>query len=366
MTANIFGERFFGHREPAWHGLGTVLDEELSVSAAFTKVGMNYEVQKVPLIANVQLDEFASSSEETKVSMPLPTDKFAIVRNPTADDLQHHIFGICSADYEIVQNSEIARLLDPLSEQWKTETVGAIDDGKTIFITLDAGATSLKAKNGKTLDNIAKYFLITETKDGGSAMKFAFTPVRVVCSNTLVTGLKAAVVSSSLTHKTGIRNEMEWRLRLLAEMSKAENAVMSNMQLMAKIVLDNSDLVEIIDAAYPTPKKSSKAVMLESFENPEEELAGYTELLSELTESQASFEYWANRAQIFRTSALDLFKKFNDEQPAFANTPWAAYNAVVETEDYRSGKASMVESALWGARAVAKKRAFAKAMELVG
>jgi len=356
MTANIFGGRFFGHREPAWHGLGTVLDEELSVTAAFTKVGLNYEVLKVPLVANLQVGEAAF--------MPLPTDKFAIVRNPTPDDEQHRIFGICSNDYEIVQNSEVARLLDPLAESWSTETVGAIDNGKTIFVTLDAGAASIKAKNGKT-DTIAKYFLITETKDGGSAMKFAFTPVRVVCQNTLVTGLKAAVVSSNLTHRIGLRNEMEWRLKLIASMAKAENVVLENMQRMAKIVLDDSDLVEIIDAAYPTPKKSNKVAMLESFENPEQELSEYTELLSELTEAQAGFEYWANRAQIFRTNATDLFKKFNDEHAAFANTPWAAYNAVVETEDYRSGKASLSESTLWGARAAAKKRAFAKAMEFV-
>jgi phage/plasmid-like protein (TIGR03299 family) len=357
MTAYIFGERFFGHREPAWHGLGTVLDEDLSVTNAFTKVGLNYGVQKVPLIANLQVGETAF--------MPLPTDKFAIVRDPTPDDNQHRIFGICSNDYEIVQNSEVARLLDPLAETWSTETVGAIDDGKTIFVTLDAGAAAIKAKNGKTVDNIAKYFLITETKDGGSAMKFAFTPVRVVCQNTLVTGLKAAVVSSSLTHRTGLRNEMEWRLKLIAGMAKAENVVLENMQRMAKVVLDNSNLVEIIEAAYPTPKKSNKAVMLESFEDPEKELADYTELLNEMTEAQAGFEYWANRVEIFRSNATDLFKKFNDEQPAFANTPWAAYNAVVETEDYRSGKASLAESALWGARAAAKKRAFARALELV-
>jgi phage/plasmid-like protein (TIGR03299 family) len=355
MTANIFGERFLGHREPAWHGLGTVVQDDISVSDAFKQVGLNYEVNKVPLIANMSLGGDAY--------MPIPTDKFAIVRNPTNDDNEYRVFGVCSNDYEIVQNSDIAPLLDPLAETWKTETVGALDYGKTIFVTLDAGAAEIKAANGKTKDPVAKYFLITETKDGGSAMKFAFTPVRVVCQNTLVTGLKSAVVSSQLTHKTGIKNEMEWRLKLLADMVKAENAVMANMQHIAKVVLDNSRCVEIINAAYPEPKKSAKAAMLDNFLNPTEELSGYTELLSELTNAQAEFENWANRVSIFRDNASTLFQKFNDEHPAFANTGWAAYNAVVETEDYRIGKASLAESTLWGARAAAKKRAFVKALE---
>lgn len=359
MTANIFGDRFLGKRVPAWHNLGTVVQDDISVSDAFSKVGLNYTVQKAPLVATIPTAPFGTD-------MLLPTDKFAIVRDPTPDDNEHRIFGICSDNYEIVQNSEIATLLDPLSEQWKTETVGAIDNGKTIFVTLDAGSAAIKAKNGKTLDNIAKYFLITETKDGGSAMKFAFTPVRVVCQNTLVSGLRAAIVTSNLTHRSGIKNEMEWRLRLLADMSKAENVVMSNMQKMAKIVLDSDQLVSIIDAAYPTPKKSAKAELLEGYKDPAEELSEYTELLNELTEAQASFEYWANRAQIFHDGATELFQRFNDEHPAFANTGWAAYNAVVETEDYRSGKASMFESALWGARAGTKKRAFAQAMKFVG
>jgi phage/plasmid-like protein (TIGR03299 family) len=361
MTANIFGERFLGLREPAWHGLGTVVQEDISVSDAFTKVGMNYNVIKAPMMANIQLSE--------KSSVGIPTGKFAIVREHTVDDPQYRIFGTCSNDYEIVQNSEIARLLDPLSEQWKVETVGAIDDGKTIFVTLDAGETVVKsiARNHqkRAEDMIAKYFLITETKDGGSAMKFAFTPVRVVCQNTLVSGLRAAVVSSQLTHRTGIRNEMEWRIKLLTSLTKAENIVMANMQRLATAVLDNTQLVQIVNAAYPTPKKSSKAELLTNFENPEEELAEYTELLGELTEAQASFEYWVNRADVYRQGAMELLGKFNDEHAPFANTAWAAYNAVVETEDYRFGKSNVAASTLWGARAAAKKRAFAAALNLV-
>lgn len=356
MSDNIFGERFFGHREPAWHGLGTVLNEELSVSQAFEKVGMNYNVVKASLSAIV--------SVEGAASLLVPTDKFAIVREETPDDPEYRIFGTCSDEYEIIQNADIAKILDPLAEQWKTETVGAIDHGKTIFVTLDAGAAVIKSKDGKKEDPVSKFFLITESKTGGTAMKFAFTPVRVVCQNTLVSGLRAATVSSQLSHRTGLKNEMEWRIRLLADLSKAENIVMNNMQLMAKTVLDDSKAVEIIEAAYPLPKKSAKAQMLMEFDDPEKELSQYTDLLNELTTAQADFEYWINRNQIFRNSATELFKKFNDEHTAFAHTAWSAYNAVVETEDYRNGMKHVQESALFGARAAAKKRAFYKALEL--
>ena len=32
MPASIFGDRFVGFKEPAWHGLGKVFTEKLTVS----------------------------------------------------------------------------------------------------------------------------------------------------------------------------------------------------------------------------------------------------------------------------------------------------------------------------------------------
>ena len=35
MPATLFGERFIGRREPAWHRLGEVFDENLSKEQAY-------------------------------------------------------------------------------------------------------------------------------------------------------------------------------------------------------------------------------------------------------------------------------------------------------------------------------------------
>ena len=52
---------------------------------------------------------------------------------------------------------------------------------------------------------------------------------------------------------------------------------------------------------------------------------------------------------------------FNQEHPKVAQTPWAIWQAVVETEDYRRGKESTngrQSSALFGTRATTKEKAF--------
>ena len=57
---------------------------------------------------------------------------------------------------------------------------------------------------------------------------------------------------------------------------------------------------------------------------------------------------------------MDVNQEFSD----LANTPWAVYNAIVETEDYRRGSDNS-PSALYGRRADVKARAFDSALALV-
>lgn len=66
MAHNIFGSRFASHRTPAWHGLGTVFQEDMTAEAAFEMVGM-YKVELEPI--------------QTVSGLVLPNK--AIVRHPT-------------------------------------------------------------------------------------------------------------------------------------------------------------------------------------------------------------------------------------------------------------------------------------------
>ena len=54
------------------------------------------------------------------------------------------------------------------------------------------------------------YYLITDHRDGLGALTIAFTPVRVVCQNTLTTGLNQAKVSVSLSHNKMIKADTQW------------------------------------------------------------------------------------------------------------------------------------------------------------
>lgn len=343
MSANIFGERFLGRREPAWHNIGTVFEEALSPREALMHAGADFR--------------FILSPAVTQIETPLGTQlieakgKSFIVREPVADDPEYRITGIASDNYGLIQNEEIAIALERLTDNWPVETVGVLGKGETLFIALDAGVGEVKG------EKIHQYFLVSDTKDGGTSLKIAFTPVRVVCQNTLVTGLRQATVSAALTHNSNVGAAFDVRIDLVSKMQAAQKFTMNLFETMANIALSDDEFTQVLEQVYPYPKVPKKMRMLEGLEDGDIAMLG--ELYDEATKAQYAFEYYVNRANILRDGAHTLFSKLNDEFPNIAHTAWAGYNAVVESADFREGPDSLFGSALFGSRAVEKRRAFA-------
>jgi hypothetical protein len=129
MPASIFGSRFTGKREPAWHGLGTVFEDAPLASEAIVRSGMDYVVAKCPLFIDTPWGPMNPEAGDAGA-------KFALVRQPVADDMEPRLFGVCSADYEVVQNTELAEILDPLTRRWPVETAACLGLGETVLVTL--------------------------------------------------------------------------------------------------------------------------------------------------------------------------------------------------------------------------------------
>lgn len=346
MTHNLFGERFLGHREPGWHQLGEVFTDPISAAEAVRRCRMDFEVLKVPLTVDV--------NTPFGINRVVVNDKVVLLREPTPDDPQHLYLGIASPDYEVVQNTDVANALDQLTDVWPVETMGSLDKGKTMFASLDAGMTHVAG------EEIHQYFLATNTNDGGTSMKIMFTPVRVVCQNTLVTGMASATVSAALNHKTGVVGSMKARMEMIKKLQQASATTLESFEKLAACALDETGTRQILEFTYPYPSKPSKVASLEGIEEKDIALVGA--LYAEASQAAQLWEYYCERANIFRAGALELFSKINSEHPAIAGSAYALFNAVVESADYRTGSDSVSQSSLFGARAQEKKRAFKAAM----
>ena len=348
MTASLFGERFAGRREPAWHSLGEVFpqDEKVLASDGMKRADILFGIDKHPQIVKME-----NGTE-------LDTGSYAVVREPTHDDPEHRVLATVGKEWTCLQAKDLGKMLDPISEQFPIETVGAIGDGEKIFLSMNAGESKIAGEDHNL------YWLVTDHRDGLGALSIAFTPVRVVCQNTLITGLRSAKVSVNLKHNKSIQTDASFYLDIFNQMARTQETVVNAMNSMTKTRLKERQVQSVMTSAYPNASRPSRLKLSANITADDVQSNVWTRILNDKNEQREVWEKRQSRVDRVKDSAKERLDVFNQEFPKLSNTSWAVYNAVVETEDYRRGHTAS-GTTLFGGRAEAKARAFNKALELV-
>ena len=349
MPATIFGERFLGRRTPAWHRIGQVFEEPMSMSQAIRRAGIDFHIAKHPVV--VQIDQ----GENIDL---VPTNNFAVVREPVKDDNEYRVLSIVGKEWTPIQAVDLGRMLDPITEKYPVETIGAIGYGEKIFMTLDAGDSKICGEDHKL------YFLVTDHRDGMGALQIAFTPVRVVCQNTLTAGLANAKISVRLTHTRRIESDTEWYIGLFNQMDSAKDEAIAVMNTLSTTTIDEKGAERVLKSAYPDASQPRRLTLAKDISADDVPAGVWMKLLGDKKELQEEYEKRVERVTAIRDGARERYNAFNDEFTNLARTPWAIWQAVVETEDYRKGHSDSA-TALFGSRADAKARAFTTARQLV-
>lgn len=185
----------FSRKELPWHGLGTILDQEIvTLEQALIASQLDFTVEKkrAAVITNAEAGEYIESE-----------DYFATIRTDT-----NTILGIVGKDYTVVQNAQCFSFLDDLIVGCEAtfETAGALGNGNKIFITAKV-PSYLRLGNGD--DIVEKYLFITNTHDGSGKVIVGFTPVRIVCNNTLTAALRGCRNKVFIKHTTSVHEKMD-------------------------------------------------------------------------------------------------------------------------------------------------------------
>jgi len=212
INRNNGKDSFFSVKEKAWHGLGTIVDQYPTSAEAIQYAGLDYEVIKSPLFT-YQRDETIGNDGEIIEGRQIPVpNHFASVRT---DNLA--VLGVVGKDYEIVQNRNAFEFFDAIvggGDGILYETAGALGKGERIFIT--AKLPGYIKVGGQ--DVIEKYLMLTTSHDGLGSIMAAFTPVRVVCQNTLNAAMRNHSNSIKIRH-TASANERLKQAHLLMGIS---------------------------------------------------------------------------------------------------------------------------------------------------
>jgi phage/plasmid-like protein (TIGR03299 family) len=165
-----------------WHGLGVELEEGVTPREMMVAAGLDWSVEKVNMYYGMQ--------DEIKVE-----GKQALIRSTDSK-----LLDIVGVDWNPVQNIEAFKFFDSFckSGQMTMHTAGSLFDGKRVW-ALAKIASDFELFNG---DKVEGFLLFSNPHKFGQAVDIRFTPVRVVCNNTLTLSLGQAVQNAvKLNHR---------------------------------------------------------------------------------------------------------------------------------------------------------------------
>jgi phage/plasmid-like protein (TIGR03299 family) len=149
-----------------WHGLGTPLadDDLYDWPTACEKAGLAWDVELVAL---------QTADTQAKV------DHRAVRR--TSDG---HVLGVVGRRYALLQNRAAFGWFQPFldAKEMALHTAGSLRQGSRVWVLAQLNRDPLVIAPG---DEVEKYLLLSHSHDGSLAVRVGFTPVRVVCANTL-------------------------------------------------------------------------------------------------------------------------------------------------------------------------------------
>lgn len=234
-------DSFFSVKEKAWHGLGQIVDQYPTSGEAIEHAGLNYQVQKACLSAT----DLSSPNAGKNIRVP---NFYATMRTDNGA-----VLGIVGKDYQIVQNRDAFTFFDSIvgGDGIMYETAGALGKGERIFITAKLPGY-IKVGNN---DLIEKYLFLTTSHDGSGSITAAFTPVRIVCANTLNSALKNMTNVVKIRHTSNATERLRTAHKVMGIASRFSDEVGQTFNRWAKKPITDPQLRRLIEMAMAPNKE---------------------------------------------------------------------------------------------------------------
>lgn len=213
-----FTQGFFV-RVPAWHKLGTVLDEYPGREAAMRLAGHDFDVVSAPLFARL-------GDEWNPIYVEIPGWKQLLAKSNGEERAAVHgqRLNICRDTYAEIQNSTPYDFAEVLLDQgFQYETGITLKDGALCALTL-----KLNEPIQITGDDspVLPYLGLSWSHDGSGSLRGRSTTVRQVCANTVAA---SEAEGRRLGTDFSIRHTKNWRDRV-EDAKKAIQGVRSDVE----------------------------------------------------------------------------------------------------------------------------------------
>ncbi len=238
---------FMSVKEKAWHGLGQIIDRYPTSSEAIQHAGLDYIVEKRPLFTYDTANNLGSAEIITpEIEVP---NFFATVRADT-----EQVLGVVGNDYEVVQNRDAFSFFDAIvggGDGILYETAGALGNGERVFIT--AKLPDYIRVGAK--DWIEQYLFLTTSHDGLGSITAGFTPIRIVCNNTLNAALNNHSGAIKIRHTASATDRLKQAHTLMGISSLIAGEMEDIFNQWAKVRITDTEVKKLIQIAMAPNKE---------------------------------------------------------------------------------------------------------------
>ena len=310
-------DAFFSVKQKAWHGLGQIVEDYPTSAEAIKFAGLDFQVEK---------QRIHTDSETIRTH-------FATVRTDT-----NQVLGVVGSRYTIVENADAFTFFDSIvggGDGIQYETAGALGNGERVFITAKL-PHYIKVDRA---DYIEQYIFLTTSHDGSGSIQAAFTPVRIVCNNTLNAALRNCSNMVTIRHTVSAHDELKTAHRVMGISYQLAQQLEPIFQTMAKSYITDEEIRRLITLAMAPSDLIFQAVRDRRTD------VEFSSQFQNIVEDVYSYAMTAETQQMNTTKG----------------TIFGAYNAITgyyqNVRDYKSESAK-VESIMFGTGADRSRKAF--------
>lgn len=325
---------FFSVKEKAWHGLGQIVQDYPTSAEAIKHAGLDYEVRKKPAFIKGEGFSIGNNGEIIEAKDIIIPDRFGTYRSDT-----DQAFDTVGKDYQIVQNHEAFSFFDAIvggGDGILYETAGALGRGERIFITAKL-PDYIRVGNGD--DITEKYIFLTNSHDGKGSITAAFTPIRIVCENTLNASLRNMSNVVRIRHTSGAKQRLDDAHKVMGLVNKMSAELEGIFNQWAKVRVNDSEVKKLIQLAL-CPNKET----LKNLENGNED----------------------ENSTVFKNTVEDAFAyamtSDTQQMETTKGTLFGAYNAVTgyyqNVRSYKDGEAKLASIVMGGTAQMKSQKAF--------
>ena len=234
-----------GSSEGAWHKQGHVFKGQVSPEEAIQLAKMGWSTVCEQLVLPNGKGGFLKAP-----------NAFATVRDDLPLDDPRRILGVVSSRYDPIQNGECFGILDELCGESgaRIETAGTLKNGRVVWMM------AVNPQKTTVVDDfIARYLLVSSSHDGSKALQIMFTPVRVVCWNTLNWAMGGKQNKATVRHTKNRDAKLTDAKAVLGLSDEYFNEHQDTMRKMAKTSIDDRFAAAYLTALFPDPDDESQA-----------------------------------------------------------------------------------------------------------